>query len=181
MRTARMAVILWFSWATITTALLLVRPVRLLDEDDRLEIYATVIRDMNGDARAYHKLSHALLDPLVLTPIDQRMGLAYSPGPTFHGQGVIDRLQELGVVAGPCEPELIHGDPSCRGGLAGPVLALSGIRATSSNTVVVSILRRSVRTSHDSFFFGFAVEYAYELVRQGTSWAVTTKTQTMIT
>jgi hypothetical protein len=170
--TRRLAVVLAFTWAIAAAGVLLLRPTPELTAHDHIDIYATVIRDMHGPG--------ALLDPKVLEPVEERLE-SDKAWPRYHGQALLDDLRSNQVVRGICEPAEVQGRPGCRGGLPGPVLAVSTVRHTGPHSVQVSILLYTVPTLRDKIYLPFAVEYEYQLEQQGVSWAVTTKKQTMIT
>ena len=172
MTTGRLTVVLAFTWAIAATGVLILRPAPELTAHDHIDIYATVIRDMHGPG--------ALLDPKVLEPVVERVE-SEKGWPRYHGQALLDGLRSNQVVAGICEPAEVQGRPGCRGGMPGPVLALSTVRHTGRHTVQVSILLYTVPALRDKFYLSFAVEYEYQLEQEGASWAVTTKKQTMIT
>ena len=181
MTTARLALVLWFIWAMFATVLFLSLPVPPLTQEDQLKIYAVVIHDFRGPIDVGHPPPLALVDAEVLVPVDQRLETDSKPGPAFHSQVILNGLRRFGLVRDTCEPVDVHGVDACRGDLPGPVFALSSIHLNRSNSAIVSILLRTVRARRQRWYGSFAVEYEYELVPQGNSWAVTKKKQTMIT
>jgi hypothetical protein len=181
MTTARLALVLWFAWAMLATVMFLSPPAHPLTGDDQLAIYAVVIHDFRGPIDVGHPHPLALIDPQVLIPADQRPEAASKQDPVFHSQAILSGLRRIGLVRDTCEPVEVRGDAACRGDLPGPVLALSSVDLNRSNSAIVSILLRTVRTTRQRLYIPFAFEYEYELVPQGRSWAVTKKKQTMIT